>query len=184
MHGGKIVDELFACLLENPKWVLNHQDDERVSTAILLCSEHRCLEDGYELKLPDWYSNPAIKQHPMFAAAKLNAVLKLRSLWRAQKYQELGHQVREMAQTQRDFYYRHWFASLADELEDVIANQQSSGPFGFNPFDGLFGDKDEDDTFDEDTFDEDAAAEAFGTARAEPGASHAGPPAPSSPPGL
>ncbi len=154
MHGGKIVDELFACLLENPKWVLNHQDDERVSTAILLCSEHRCLEDGYELKLPDWYSNPAIKQHPMFAAAKLNAVLKLRSLWRAQKYQELGHQVREMAQTQRDFYYRHWFASLADELEDVIANQQSSGPFGFNPFDGLFGDKDEDDTFDEDTFDE------------------------------
>ena len=168
MHGGKIVNEQFACLKENPKWVLNHLDDERVHTAILMCSEHRCLEDRYELKLPGWYRKSAVQQHPMFAAAKLNAVLKIRSLSQAQEYEELGRQVREMAPSQRDPFYRHWFAALADELDEVIADRRSSGPFGFgfSPFDLLFGDEDEDGSFDEDLgFDPDCDCAACTAAR-------------------
>lgn len=151
MHGGKIVDEIFACLKENPQWVSKCLDDERIHAAILLCSEHRCLDNGYELTLPDWYSQPAVKQHPMFAAAKLNAVLKMRYPWLAQRYEELGGQVRELAPSQRDSYYRHWFASLADELDEVLASESSRrGGFGFNPLDFMFGGDDEGDAFDED----------------------------------
>lgn len=150
MHGGKIVTELFACLKENPKWVCKHLDDERIHAAILLCSEHRCLDNGYELKLPDWYSKPAVKKHPMFAAAKLNAVLKTRYRWQVEKCRELGPQLREMALSQRDSYYRHWFALLADELEEAIASESSRGfGFGFNPLDVMFGGDEEEDTFNE-----------------------------------
>lgn len=155
MHGSKIVQQMFACFRENPRWVLEHLDDARVQAAILLCSEHRYLDNGYELKLPALYSKPRIKQHPMFLAARLNSVLKLRSLWRADQTTELYEQVREIAQTQSDPYYRYWFASLADDLEEVIADQQSSSSFGFgfNPFDFAFGG--EDGEFDYDGDDED-----------------------------
>ncbi len=150
MHGGKIANELFACLRKNPNWVIKHLDDERVPSAILLCSHLRFLDDGYDLKLPHWYSKPAVREHPMFAAAKLNAVLKLRYRWRVPEYRELGSQVREMASSQRDAYYRYWFASMADELDDLAAND-SSGPFGFsfNAFANSFGEDDEDEYDDE-----------------------------------
>ena len=87
----------------------------------------------------------------MFAAAKLNAVLKMRSRWRVEEFRELGAQLREMAQSERDSYYRHWFASLADELEEVIAAESARGfGFNFNPLDIMFGSDGEDDEFDDD----------------------------------
>lgn len=145
MHGGKIVDEMSALIRENPNRVLENLDDEQIHAAILLCSEHRCLSDGYELKLPNWFSHRAVQEHPIFAAAQLNAVVKFRVPWRAKEYEPLGRQLREAAQSQRDPYYRYWFASLADELDDMIASD-AAGPFGsgFNPFDIFFGDEDED----------------------------------------
>jgi len=149
MHGGKVVAELFTRLDENPKWLSDCLDDPRIHAAILLCSEHRCLGDGYGLKLPDWYSRPAVKQHPMFVAAKLNAMLKLRYKWRAHEYVELGSRLREMSQSQRDPYYRYWFASLADELDEVVASGSRGLGLGFNPFEFMFG-RDDEEAIDED----------------------------------
>lgn len=121
MHGGKIVNQLFASLNDDSRWVTQHLNDERIHSAILLCSELRCLDDGWQLRLPDWYGKPEVNQHPMFAAAKLNATLKLRYMARVQQLDRLCHQVREMAQSQ-DLYYRYWLPMLADELDDRIAS--------------------------------------------------------------
>ncbi len=158
MHGGKIINELFACLRENRKLVLEHYEEERIQVAVLLCSEHRCFinTNSYDIHLPSWYSKSAISRHPMFAAAKLNSFLKLRFQRDAANYRELGSLLRESAQTVRNPYYRYWFNSLADELDDVLA-KNASGPFGsrFNPFGGMFDDDDEDEDYDDDDDDDD-----------------------------
>lgn len=136
-HGGKFAKELFARLSKRPdSWALSHLEDARVQTAMLLCAEHRCLEDGYDLNLPDWYAMSAVQQQPMFAAAKVHAVLNFN--WGADEFADLVSPMREMAQSQSDAFYRHWFASRADELESLI-EQQSSSRFGFNPFDLFYG---------------------------------------------
>ncbi len=156
MHGGKIVNEMFACLKENPKLVFKHLDEDRIHATILLCSEHQCLGNSYELKLPDWYENPAVKKHPMFSAAKLNGVLKLRSIRGMRDYKELGVELRELALSQRDSYYRYWFVALAEELEELLASNSSS-PFGFafDQFAEMFGDDDDDEDDDDDDDDDD-----------------------------
>ena len=150
MHGGKFMRELFSRLDKSISLVLNHIDDERLHAAILMCSEHRFWSDGYEMKLPAWYSTPAVQQHPMFAAAQLNAFLKLRRHWRNEGYESIGSLLRQAAQTQPDAYYRHWFVSLADELDETLAKESSrSFGFGFNPFGRMFADDDDDDDDDD-----------------------------------
>lgn len=150
MHGGKIGKELFARLSKASQLVQDGVKDERMHAAVLWCSEHRFWCDGYELKLPSWYSKPAVGRHPMFVAAKLNAYLKLRYHQRGEGYRELGPLLREAAQSQQDAYYRHWFVSLAQELEDVLARDSSRVfGFGFNPFGDIFeADDDGGDGFD------------------------------------
>ncbi len=146
MHGSKIANEIAALLWENPRYVLDHRDDSEIHTAVLLCSEHRCFQMNYELKFPSWFSNPAVSRHPMFAAAKLNAFLKLSHHWRPERFENEGQFLREAAKSERDAYYRYWFAALADELDEVLA-KKSAGPFGsgFNPFFEMFeADDDED----------------------------------------
>ncbi|MGH7201625.1 MAG: hypothetical protein ACREJB_13530 [Planctomycetaceae bacterium] len=154
MHGKKFGKELLARLSKTPRLVQDRVNDERIHAAVLWCSEHRFWGDGYELRLPRWYSKPAIGRHPMFAAARLNAFLKLRYHWREEGYQELGPLLREAAPSQRDAYYRHWFISLANELDDVLARDSArSFGFGFNPFGATFG-ADDDDGFEKDDFDD------------------------------
>jgi hypothetical protein len=155
MHGGKFAKELFSRFNYGPGLVLNHVDDERLHAAILLCSEHRFWSDGYELKLPVWYSKPDVQRHSMFAAARLNAFLKLRVHWRSEDFKDIGPILRHAAQSQRDPYYRHWFVSLADELDEILAKDSSPFGSGFNPFSRLFADDDDDDDDDDLDFDPD-----------------------------
>jgi hypothetical protein len=158
MHGGKFAKEMFSRFNDGPGLVLNNVDDQRVQAAVLLCSEHRFWSDGYELKtLPDWYLAPAVKEHPMFVAARLNAFLKLRIHWRNEAYKDLGTILRKSAESLRDPYYRHWFVSLADQLDEILA-KESRPNTRFNPFGGMFGydeDWDEDDDDDPLDFDPD-----------------------------
>jgi hypothetical protein len=152
MHGGKIGKELLARLSHAPQRVLDGMNDERIQAAVLWFSDHRFWGDGYELRLPPWYASPAIQRHPMFAAARVNAFLKLRYQWQAEEYRQLGPLLREAAQSQRDAYYRHWFGLLAQELDDVLATASSRfGGLNFDFFGDVFGsyDGDEDDEFDD-----------------------------------
>lgn len=155
MHGGKIGREIYDRFSSRPGLVLDHLDEEDVQAAVLWASEYRFWGDGYQLSLPRWYSKPAVARHPMFTAAKLNGFLKLRFHWGSDDYEDLGPMLRDAAQSERDPYYRHWFVSLADALDDVLA-ARSSGPFGraFGAFSEMFGDavdemfgEDDDDDF-------------------------------------
>jgi hypothetical protein len=163
MHGGKIGRELFDRFSKNPRRVQEGVNDERIQAAILWSSQYRFWSDGYELRSLPWYPNAAIERHPVFAAAKVNAYLKLRYHWRSQSYRELGPLLREAAQSQSDPFYRHWFLSLAEELDDVLASTRSpSAGFG-DAFSAAFGalggiddvDDDDDDFDDELDFDPD-----------------------------
>ena len=150
MHGGKFVRELSARLDDGPGLVVNNLDDERIRAAVFLCSEHRVWDNGFELTLPAWCSMPAVERHVVFAAARLNSLLKLRSTWRLDRYKDVGAFVRDAAQSQTDPYYRHWFVSMADQLDEALARNESSF-FGFSfPWDDFFDDDDEDEDFDPD----------------------------------
>lgn len=146
MHGKKFTNELFARLKRN-----RQSDDERLRdtslhAAMFLCSEHRCFDDGYNLNMPSWYSSPVVQQHPMFAAAKLNVVLKLRYPRQAKNHLEIGSQLRQAAQSERDPFYRYWFAEMADAIEELVAQQSARNSiFNFNPLDFMFDEDDDED---------------------------------------
>ncbi|MGD9857513.1 MAG: hypothetical protein AB7U20_21430 [Planctomycetaceae bacterium] len=140
MHGGKLLKQLYSRWERDSALVLKHVDDRQLHGAVFACSEHRFWSNGYELSLPAWYSKPSVRQHPMFAAAQINAFLKLRRHWSNDRYKPCGPLLRQAAQTERDPYYRHWFVSLADELDEDLAREASS-PFGFrfDVFSRMFG---------------------------------------------
>lgn len=139
MHGGKFGRELSTRLLKASKRVTEGLDDPRIHAAVLWCSEIHVWDDGYRLKLPGWFSKPAIRRHPIFAAAQLNAALKFRSGARLDGIKEIGSQLREAAQSERDAYYRHWFVSLATEMDEAQARDASRFGFGFDAFSEMFG---------------------------------------------
>jgi hypothetical protein len=95
----------------------------------------------------------------MFAAAELNAYLKLRVHWRHEEYSDLGPRLREAAQTESDPYYRYWFAALAEQFDEMIAAESKRsgfmGDFFGEMFGGGFGDDDDSDEVEDDAlFDE------------------------------
>lgn len=139
MHGKKFVQALLALMEDGRKWLHNRLDDPRVHAAVLLFSEHRCLDTNYEVKFPAWFGDSAVAQHPMFAAARLNTLLKLRFGRALRDNRELGSQVRQMAGSLRDPYYRYWLVSLADQWDEAVAERSRGFGFGFNPFEFMFG---------------------------------------------
>jgi len=151
MHGGKFAKEMLSRLWSHPKLILDRLDDPRIHSAVLLNSSYRFWGNAYEVKLPPWYSRTAVAQHPMFVAARVNAFIKLRYHWNGEDagYDTYGSLLREAAQTEQDVFYRYWFRTLADELDDIRA-QAGAMPFGFgfDVFSRFFG-------FDDDDADED-----------------------------
>lgn len=146
MHGGKFVEELDDRLRVKPTLVTKNLDDKAIHAAVLLCSHHRCFATGYDLRLPMWYEREDVRQHPIFTAARVNALLTMTGFTTVSRNKDLVEQLRGMAETERDPYYRHWFQSLAQELEDKIAKRPSF-KFGFDFFDD--DEYDSDDMYDE-----------------------------------
>lgn len=159
MHAKKIGLAFVSRLNESETLVLNRIDDERLQAAVLWGSENRFWPNNYETKFPAVFANPIIGQHPAFAAARANAFLKQRYAWGADKQRDLTPLLREAAATQRDPYYRYWYLSLADQLEESLDKYARTVGFAKTLF-GMDSDGDDDydeddDDFDEDDFDED-----------------------------
>jgi len=155
MHGGKFARELLDRLWDSDL-VLQRVDDPKIHAAVLWNSEHRFWGDSYVVRLPAFYSPRAVKDHPMFVAAKANALLNAGSGFQAGVFEKLGEPLREAAAAARDPYYRHWFHSLAEKADQALAAAKSrafgvlGGMFGFGA-DQDDGDDDWDDV-DEDEF--------------------------------
>lgn len=165
MHGGKFARELWDRFLRRPDRICNHANEEQIPAAVLWCFEFRPCDDGYRLKLPPWFDEQLLTQQPKLAAAKLSAFLKLGRSWEIDDYRDLGPQLREAARAERDPYYRDWFISLADELDELALGGAEGGfGSGYGPFAELLGqmfaeddaaddwDDDESDELDEDEF--------------------------------
>jgi hypothetical protein len=137
LQGKAVGKALFGRLGKNPALVLQGLDDARTQQAVLWGSEYRFWSNGYETKFPSFFSKPATQRHPVFAAARLNALLKERYAWGIKKHQELGPLLRAAAAAERDVYHRHWFLEMADQLDDRLA-QELKRSFS-SPFGNLFG---------------------------------------------
>ncbi len=149
MHGGKFAKELWSRLAGAPQVVLERIDDPCLQAAVLWCAERRMLSDNYDMKLPRWFENARIREHPRFTAAKLSGFLNLRIPWRGEEYHNTGALLREAARSEKDAYYRYWFVTLADELDDVLARASSRGWGGAaEMFSSMFGDDEEDESSD------------------------------------
>jgi hypothetical protein len=126
MHGAKIGKALLGRLTKEARLVVDRLNDERMQKAVLWCSEYRFWMYDFSHELPSWFSKPAVQRHPMFAAARVQAFLKRRHLWGADKEHAHATILREAAGSQRDAYYRYWFGALADKLDDAISAARSS----------------------------------------------------------
>ncbi len=137
MHGSSIGKELVNRLLKATKVVLDGINDEAIHKVVLWGSEYRFWPSNDTTRLMPFFANPAIQRHPIFAAARLNAFLKEAYRFASEKYEDLGPLLRQAAESERDPYYRHWFVSLANELDDVKA--QAASLFTGFPFGNMFG---------------------------------------------
>jgi hypothetical protein len=153
MHGAKFGKALLARWKANPQQVVNRRENEAIQKALLWCSEFRFWPNNYDISFPPFYSSSLVKRHPMFAAARLSAFLKTRYHWGIETYREDGPLLRAAASTQRDAYYRYWFAALANELDEELAKESSRSVNSFFGSDDDDDDDDEDDDEFEDDFD-------------------------------
>jgi hypothetical protein len=157
MHGKKIAQELHEVLRNYPNRVLDDLDDPEVQAAVFLCAEHRCFDRNYDMKLPHWFSNPAVKNHPRFTAARLHALIRRKRFYREEESKGLAPALREAAKSERDVYYRYWYVALADEWEDSLARSSANSfGFSFDLFKEMFragndyGDDEDDDEYEDD----------------------------------
>ncbi len=157
MHGGKFAKELWGRISRKPALVQRRRNDPQVQSAVLWCAEHSVFGDSYELTVPKWMWTRRGQSSPFFAAAVAKAALRLRYYWKIDEYRELVPQLREAAQIEPDPYYRHWFNSLADDLEEAAANRSRGRLDPFSFFGNIFGsiESDEDDRDDELDYDPD-----------------------------
>ena len=111
--------------------------DERFVATILWSSDHRFWGSGYDFPVPVELK-VAAKHHPKIAAALVNGCLKLRYGWSIKREHGVEKEfIRQQAASQRDPFYRSWFASLADEMDESL-EERGGGEFA-NSFAG-FGD--------------------------------------------
>jgi len=154
MHGRKIADQIRGILRENPRRVVGHMEDPEIRSAILLCAEIGCFGDGYSVRFPPVLMQRDIRNHPICVAARVNAYLKLKHHWSDGDFRDEGSLLREASKSERDPFYRSWFVELAEEFDEVMA-ENKKGPFGFESsfFGAMFGGmgQQNDDDDDEDT---------------------------------
>ena len=149
MHGGKFAKELLARWNKNPNLVLEKLDDVATQRAVLLFSAHRFWGSGYRTELPIWYREKSVQQHPIFLAAHVSTFLGARYHRGVEDFEGCSEILRESAE-QQDPYLRHWFMSLADDLDEIIAKENSKGAFRrFDPY------GDDEDDFDDDDDEDD-----------------------------
>jgi hypothetical protein len=146
MHGSKLAKEMVARFNRRLRDFFEQLDAPQLQVAILWCAEHRFGSSTNDLELPKLFATPGAEQIPMLAAAKVSAFLRGSNLWQAESFQKLGARLREVAPSQRDAYYRYWFAALADELDEAAAKRVSRTRNYFKDlFNSLDFDLDDDD---------------------------------------
>jgi hypothetical protein len=138
MHGSKIGNALLDRLDESAEWIENNRDSELLQRAVLWCSQYRFWEPSYTFSVPEWLRMPALKEHPMFAAAQLNSALKLRFTRGVYRLAPEAEVVREAIATARDPFFRHWFTKLTQQLDATQEGQRNAADDFFANFGSSF----------------------------------------------
>ena len=140
MHGTKFLRELLGRFDDGPSLVHSQLDQPLIQSALFVMAEQGLFNDGYNVKLPKWADRSSFPLHPTIAACTVMAALNRRVSWRIDNYADHVPVLREAA-SQADAFYRHWFITLADDLEEAIRVGDSTGLGGFaGPFFRSMGD--------------------------------------------
>jgi len=144
MHGSKFGKELLLRVRTQLELMGQYSADPQFERCLLWLSERRFWSDGYAYTFPDSLE-VATYTSPMIAAAQVNGLVSLKWLptHRSDLYEERVKSLRESAKTEKCSYYRYWFESLAEELEEKIVGEQDrfGGPSCF----GRWVDEDDED---------------------------------------
>ena len=148
MHGRKFCREFEERIRMKPQLVTDKLETTAIQNVVLLFSELRLWNDGYDVKLPTWVRNPKTSAHPALVAARVNAFLLTTYRQRADKLALDSKLLREAVAAQKDPYRKSWFGRMATELEELIEDAMASGEAmpRRNPF--LDDEVDVDDEFD------------------------------------
>ena len=160
MHGSKFGRELIKRINAEGSKVTRRVSQPAFQHAILWASEHRFWPNNDDLKFPKCLERCAATE-PLIAAARISAILQFRNL-RAINDARAGLELlRTAATTERDSFYRFWFASLVERTDRAV-EKLSEKRFGFRGMMGAmakafgFGtDDDEDGGFEDEDDDED-----------------------------
>ncbi|MEZ6128775.1 MAG: hypothetical protein R3C59_08845 [Planctomycetaceae bacterium] len=188
MHGSKFGRELINRLAKKSTLIDDRIQQPPFLAAMLWASEHRFWGDGYQANIPDGLDRYTEKI-PLIAAAKVNAFVKLRWNMSDDECEPELTLLKSAEGTERDPFYRHWFAVLQQvaqtKLEQMAQRGFGSG-FGsmFDAIAGAFGlgaafDDDEDQSeFYDDEEDDECDCEACRARRALELADHRSAPGP------
>jgi len=123
-HSKTIGDELFGRLKKSPKLVVDRIDDELLQKSVLWGSEHRFWSSYSGSRFPAFFEKQAVQKHPLFVAAKANAIIKDPYMtYYERNPSELVRILRDAASSQRDAYNQHWLTHMSNQLEDVVNDQ-------------------------------------------------------------
>ncbi len=148
MHGSKFGQELLRRIVQQPDLLARGIDQQKFLDTLLWLSERRFWSNGYDLRLPRGLES-LTRKHAFVAAALLNAVLKMTYKRQLTKYDKAREQLREATQRERDPFYRFWFQSLADQVDEELAKRQSYRS-GMKPFSTAFAGDDDEEEFEYD----------------------------------
>jgi hypothetical protein len=139
MHGTKFLRELLERFRRRPSLVHDDLDNPLIQSALFVMSDQGVFNDSYRVKLPEWLDQERSKSHVTLAATEANAALNRGVTWGADRYADNVAVLRE-AEARADAFYRHWFRTLGDDLEEEIRDSGSEEFGGFGGFARMFGD--------------------------------------------
>jgi len=156
MHGSKFGRELISRINAEGRKITQRVSQPAFQHAILWASEHRFWPNNYDLKFPK-YLEKCSATEPLIAAARISAILQFRNLHGINDAGASLELLRTAAPSERDSFYRFWFASLAERTDRAVEKRSEQG-FGFRGIMGAmakafgFGmdDDDDDDDFEDD----------------------------------
>ena len=126
LHDKTIGNELFGRLKRSPKLLLDRLDDELLQKSVLWGSEHRFWSSYSGSRFPKFFEKQAVQKHPIFVAAKTNAIIKAPHMIYSERNPfELVRILRDAASSQRDAYNQHWLTHISNQLEDVLSDRRS-----------------------------------------------------------
>ncbi|MEZ6118839.1 MAG: hypothetical protein R3C28_20040 [Pirellulaceae bacterium] len=162
LHGPKFLKRLHSQLKDNQFVLLDRIDEPLVRGALLALADDNFFNDRYRLQLFDCFNSPETWQHHVVASVAAKAAIQVYMNWGLPNLRAVITTLRQAALSS-DAFYRHFYNSLADQLDARQPERSTPYSFGGNEALDFYDDDDDDD----DEFDYDCDCDDCRAARGE-----------------